>query len=423
MAMHKVLIIDDEKNIRESLSSILVDEGFQVLKAVDGEEGLAAFEREKPEVVLLDIWMPGMDGLEVLKILRERDKDAIVIVMSGHGTISTAVEAVKLGAYDFLEKPLSIDKVLEVIMRSLAGEQEHKSPAEDVKILMSKGRNIRTQKTIRKSIVVYGTGLFSGVKTGMILLPMPEDSGIIFEHIPDGERIPGYIDYVYSVGFSSSVKGKTCVVKTIEHLLATLHMYGITNLLVKVSEEIPIFDGSAIEICKKIEEAGVVEQREGVEPLAIREKIVLPNLSSSQYLSIEPSDVFEIDYTLEQEKPIGIQNFHFAGGTAEFVKEIAPARTFGFIRDFERLAKIGQGGRIDNVMTNVIILSDEGVVNTKLRFEDEFVRHKILDVIGDMYLLNRPIIGKITAKQTGHLENIALVKELKKLFYPQGTRE
>ncbi|MDR2018740.1 MAG: UDP-3-O-acyl-N-acetylglucosamine deacetylase [Syntrophobacterales bacterium] len=419
MAMPKVLIIDDEKNVRESLSSILSDEGFQVLKAVDGTEGLSVFEKEKPEVIFLDIWMPGMDGLEALKLIREKDKDAKVIVMSGHGTISTAVEAVKLGAYDFLEKPLSIDKVLEVILRSLAGEYKPESPSNDVGLKISKGQNIRAQKTIGKSIVVYGTGLFSGVKTGMILLPMPENSGIVFEHIPDGERIHGYIDYVYSVGFSSSVKGKTCIIKTIEHLLATLHMYGITNLLVKVSEEIPIFDGSAIEICKKIEEAGVLEQREGLDPVAIREKIVLPNLSNSQYLSIEPSDVFEIDYTLEQGKPIGTQRYHFTGDTADFVRDIAPARTFGFIKDFGRLAKIGQGGRIDNVMANVIILSDDGVVNTKLRFEDEFVRHKILDVIGDTYLLNRPIIGKISAKQTGHLENIALMRELKKLFYQE----
>ena len=414
--METVLIIDDEKDILESLSSILRDEGFRVLTAIDGHEGLAIFEKEKPQVVLLDVWMPEMDGLEVLKEIREKDRDAKTIVMSGHGTISTAVEAVKMGAYDFLEKPLSIDKVLEVILRGLDGKGRDKGPVEDVRIEISKGQDIRTQKTIGKSIVVYGVGLFSGVRTGMILLPMPEGSGIVFEHIPDGERIPAYIDYVYSVGHCSSVKGKTCIVRTIEHLLATFHMYGITNLLVKVSEEIPIFDGSAIEICGKIEEAGVVEQREGIAPLMIREKVVLPNLNGSQYLSIEPSEVFEVDYLLEHAKPIGIQRYHFRGGREEFTKEIAPARTFGFIKDFERLAKMGQGGRLDNVMNNVIILGDEGVVNTKLRFEDEFVRHKILDVIGDTYLLNRPIVGKIMAKGTGHLENIALVKELKKLF-------
>ncbi|MBA4417911.1 MAG: UDP-3-O-[3-hydroxymyristoyl] N-acetylglucosamine deacetylase [Syntrophus sp. (in: bacteria)] len=417
--MPKVLIIDDEKDILESLSSILKDEGFHVMTAADGREGLSIYGKEKPQIVLLDVWMPEVDGLQVLKQILDMDKDAVVIVISGHGTISTAVEAVKLGAYDFLEKPLSIDKVLEVISRSLAGEGRMTGTVKDVRIEISKGLNIRTQKTIGKSIVVYGVGLHSGVKTGMILLPMPEDSGIVFEHIPDGERIPAYIDYVYSVGYASSVKGKNCIVRTIEHLLATCHMYGITNLLVKVSEEIPIFDGSAIEICKKIEEAGVVEQKEGVEPLKIQEKVSLSSLNDTQYLSIEPSDVFEVDYVLEHAKPIGTQRYHFAGDINDFVREIAPARTFGFIKDFERLAKMGlaSGGRIDNVMMNVIILNDEGVVNTKLRFEDEFVRHKILDVIGDIYLLNRPVIGKIMAKHTGHIENIALVKELKRRFY------
>ena len=118
--MHKILIIDDEKNILDSLSGILEDEGFTVSKAMDGKEGLDVFDREAPDVVLLDVWMPEMDGIQVLKEIKTRNKDARVVVISGHGTISTAVEAVKMGAYDFLEKPLSIEKVLEVVYRSLA---------------------------------------------------------------------------------------------------------------------------------------------------------------------------------------------------------------------------------------------------------------------------------------------------------------
>lgn len=409
--MHTVLIIDDEKAILDSLSSILEDEGFQVFKAIDGNEGLSLFDKERPEVVLLDVWMPGMDGLQALKRIKKKDKDAMVIVISGHGTISTAVEAVKRGAYDFLEKPLSIDKVLEVISRGLGLDIGRADKTENVKVGITKGPDTHKQKTIGKSIVVYGLGLHSGVKTGMILLPMPENTGIIFEHMPEGERIPAYIDYVFSVGYASSLKGKNCLVRTIEHLLATCHMYGITNLLIKVSEEVPILDGSSIEICKKIDEAGIVEQQEGIEPLRVHDSIVLPGLSDGKYLSIEPWDAFEIDYTLEHPKPIGIQKYRFIGGRENFLNEIAPARTFGFLKDFEKLEKmgLGSGGR----MSNVIILNDEGVINTKLRFEDEFVRHKVLDLIGDIYLLNRPIIGKITAKQTGHIENIALVKALK----------
>jgi UDP-3-O-acyl N-acetylglucosamine deacetylase len=243
---------------------------------------------------------------------------------------------------------------------------------------------------------------------------MPENTGIVFETIPDGERIPAYIDYVFSVGYASSVKGKNSVVRTIEHLLSACHMYGITNLLVKVSEEIPIFDGSAIEICRKMDEAGIVEQADGIEPLVITEKLELPNLQNGKYLAAEPSDRFEIDYLLEQKKPIGTQHYRFAAGRDDYVANIAPARTFGFLKDFEQLAKmgLGTGGRINNF----IILGEDEVINTKLRFKDEFVRHKVLDLIGDVYLLNRPITGRITARQTGHVENIALVKELKRRF-------
>lgn len=417
--MTKVLIIDDERAILESLSSILVDEGFAVCTAKDGKEGLAIFKKEKPRIVLLDIWMPEMDGLEVLKLVRETDPEAVVIVISGHGTISTAVEAVKMGATDFLEKPLSIDKVLEVISRGLAGKSNGKEKAgDDVRIEIARGFEACRQKTIGKSIVAYGMGLFSGVKTGMILLPMPPGTGIIFEQVPEGERIPAFVDYVYSSGNASSIKGKSCTITTVEHLLATCHMYGITNLLVKISDEVPIFDGSAQEICSKIEEAGIIEQNQGIEPLVIKEKIVLPNLPDGKYLSIEPAGELEIDYRLEQPRPIGVQQYVFRGGKSAFLREIAPARTFGSIKDFERLEKMGlaAGSRVSSVMSNVILLNNDEVINTELRFADEFVRHKILDLIGDLYLITRPVIGRVVARQTGHLENIALVKELKQAF-------
>lgn len=411
--MHKVLIIDDEKNILDSLSGILEDEGFAVSQATDGKQGLAIFDSEAPDVVLLDVWMPEMDGIQVLKEIKARKNDARVVVISGHGTISTAVEAVKMGAYDFLEKPLSIDKILEVVYRSM-GEASPEAPdVKDFKFDASPGLEVR-QKTIGKSTVVYGVGLHSGVKTGMILLPMPENTGIIFETIPDGERIPAYIDYVFSVGYASSLKGKNNIVRTVEHLLSACHMYGITNLLVKVSEEVPILDGSAIEICNKIDEAGVVTQADGIEPLVIPEKVELGDLRNGKYIVAEPADSLEINYHLEQARPIGAQDYCFCGDTRDYVANVAPARTFGFLKDFEQLTKLGlgTGGRINNF----IIIGEDEVINTKLRFADEFVRHKVLDLIGDIYLLNRPVIGKITARQTGHVENIALVKELKNRF-------
>lgn len=413
--MHKVLIIDDEKSICNSLSSVLQDEGFKVFSALDGKEGLVLFDREKPRIVFIDVWMPEIDGLEVLQKIREQAApETVLIVISGHGTISTAVEAVKMGAHDFLEKPLSIEKVLEVINRGLDKKGADKDRPGDFRIEITKGLEFK-QKTIAKSVVVYGMGLHSGVKTGMILLPMPADTGIIFEHVPDGERIPAFIDYVYSSGYSSSIKGRNCSVRTVEHLLAACHMCGITNLLIKVSEEVPIFDGSAQEICARIEEAGLEEQTEGVEPVRVSTKLEVANLPQSKYLSIEPSDHLEIEYYLDYQKPIGKQEYRFNAKTDDFVRDIAPARTFGFIKDFQALTKMGlaSGGRVNNV----ILLNDDQIINTELRFPDEFVRHKVLDLIGDLYLLSRPVIGRLVARQTGHMENIALVKELKNLFY------
>jgi UDP-3-O-[3-hydroxymyristoyl] N-acetylglucosamine deacetylase len=418
--MTKVLIIDDEKSIRESLSSVLKDEGFSVETAADGKEGLEKFEKEQAKVILLDVWMPEMDGLEVLRLIRERDPHAVVIVISGHGTIQTAVEAVKLGAMDFLEKPLSIDKVLEVISRALAGSDSEKGQTQDIRIAMTRGLETGNQRTIGKSVVAYGVGNHSGVYTGMILLPMPPDTGIIFEHMPDGERIPAFIDYVYSSGFASSLKGKGCTIQTVEHLLATCHLYGITNLLIKVSEEVPIFDGSALDICAKIDEAGVVEQQQGIEPLVIKERVELQGLPSGKHLSIEPAPELEIDYTLEYPPPIGFQQYVFRGGKEAFIADIAPARTFGTMNDFKKLAKAGfaGGGRIGNAMLSVIIVDDEKVINTELRFQDEFARHKVLDVMGDLYLIGRPVIGRVVAGKTGHMENIALVKELRRRLTP-----
>ncbi|HON23170.1 MAG TPA: response regulator, partial [Syntrophales bacterium] len=103
-----ILIVDDEETICQSLSGILRDEGYETVTAGSGEEALKIIEEEMPNLVLLDIWLPGMDGIEVLKIIRSEYPQIRVIMMSGHGTIETAVKATKLGAYDFIEKPLSL---------------------------------------------------------------------------------------------------------------------------------------------------------------------------------------------------------------------------------------------------------------------------------------------------------------------------
>ena len=195
--------------------------------------------------------------------------------------------------------------------------------------------------------------------------------------------------------------------------MAVLHAYRITNLMVKMIEEIPIMDGSALEFCRIIEEAGIEEQEERANEIVIDRRMEVVHQQKS--LVIEPSETFSIHYFLNYPPPIGQQSLHFVLENEEAFKEqIAPARTFGFLRDIEMLERmgLGSGGRLHNF----ILVDDEKIVNTELRFFDEFVRHKILDLIGDFYLLNRPVRGKVTAHLTGHTENISMMKKIQEEF-------
>jgi len=222
--------------------------------------------------------------------------------------------------------------------------------------------------------------------------------------------------YVEGTDHATSLRKGRITAKTIEHFMAVLHAYGINNLLVKMNEEIPIMDGSALDFCKIIEEAGIEEQDEVSGELVIDRQYTVGEIDpDKKYISIEPSDYFGVRYLLNSPPPIGRQEYTFImRDEGAFKEEIAPARTFGFIKDIKSLAKMGlvEGGRLHNV-----ILLDEGrVMNTTLRFPDEFVRHKILDIIGDFYLFNQPIKGWITANMTGHSDNIALLREIQKDF-------
>jgi len=269
------------------------------------------------------------------------------------------------------------------------------------------------QRTLKRSIVMGGTGLHSGDKTGLILTPMPPDSGILFGNISSDETIPADVDFVVSSNLATCLKSGQTTAYTVEHLLATLHAYQISNLLVKINNEIPIMDGSALDFCQIIEDAGIEEQDEPLEEFIIDEKQVLGKIKKkSKFITIEPAEELSIHYILDYPKPVGRQEYTFTLDSVEaFKKEIAPARTFGFLKDIEALEEQGlaSGGRL----SNFILIDDEKIINTDLRFPDEFVRHKILDMLGDLYLLGHPIRGKITANMTGHSENAELLRMLR----------
>ena len=425
LAQKTILVVDDEDGVRESVREVLTDEGYRVVDTSDGTLVLDLIEEERPGLVLLDIWMPQIDGIGLLKRIKSRKPKTKVVMVSGHGNIHTAVTATKFGAFDFIEKPISLDGLLLTVQRALGelpttpwreekggGSKRTKGEGANAgRHGTTTGQSIK-QRTLKKSVVASGQGLHSGIKTGLILHPLPPDSGILFTGISAELRVPAHLDYVGSTGYATSLRAKGFAVGTVEHFLAVLHSYGITNLLVKVQGEIPISDGSATEFCNLIEEAGIQEEEEDWTEIGV-DRLYRVGDEKGESISIEPADGFSIRYTLNYPKPVGIQEHYYTFRGPEFFKsEIAPARTFGFLRDIEKLQNAGlvNGGKLNNC----ILIDDEKIINTDLRFADELARHKVLDIIGDFYLLGRPIRGAITARMTGHTDNVALLRELRK---------
>ena len=718
MPKERILIVDDEKNIVSSLTGILSDEGYEVSMTDDGVEALEIIQKDPPDLVLLDIWLPGMDGIEVLKTLKTYNPGVKVLIMSGHGTIDTAVKATKLGAQDFIEKPFSLDRITESVENALHAEnkvpfketkpsqtskelpvcfesmvevkkgikafsksmepvlllgetgtgkesvaqtihaqsrkgdrpfiklnclfrqkqaiqsqlfkrkdnktqstsgekvvylsnieslskglqeklaealqnnnlpdtsfeflpirlfasssknldelaakgQFHQSLLDafkDTSLLIPPLRNqtasisliakeyleearrhtliteideevitalcgyswpgnikelhgvleklIQTcvnqqtisvhdlpleiwkpqnqidittlneagslqeaeliwekhfilhhlkrnnwdidetckilktskkqfqkklkyhsiempeseaphsqkrypQRTLKRSVVLCGSSLHSGIKTGLILQPMPPGSGIIFGDIASGKTIPAQLENVQSTDYSTCLKKGVNSVGTIEHIMATLHMYRVTNLLIKIGDEAPVMDGSAKDFCELLEDGEFEDQDDFYEEIVIDKSYSFGDKEKGEpYISIEPSEKFSVSYHMEYPEPIGVQDFTYEfDGHESFKKEIAPARTFGFMEEVAQLTKMGyaSGGKLDNF----ILLGDKKVINTKLRFEDEFARHKILDILGDFYLLGKPIRGKIKAHKSGHTQNVGLLKKVR----------
>jgi UDP-3-O-acyl N-acetylglucosamine deacetylase len=421
-----ILVVDDEAGIRHSVRGVLADEGFRVLEAEDGRDALQLIDRERPRLVILDIWMPEMDGIELLRHIRDAHPAMPVIVISGHGNIETAVTATKLGAFDFIEKPFSLDGLLHVVDRALESQPAVAAagvggPAPSAGEAGIAGRVAPrhlpwVQRTIRRGVVVNGQGLHSGIRTGLILQPLPPGSGIVFGSISAPVTIPARVEYVDSTGYATTLYHEGIVARTVEHLLAALHGYRITDLLVKMQGEVPILDGSAAEFCSLIESAGTVDHGSAVDEIVIDRRYEIGDRDGGgEYMCIEPADVFGVRYELAYPAPVGRQELTYQfTDTESFKREIAPARTFGFLHEIEYLEKQGlaSGGRLNNC----ILIGENGVLNTPLRFEDELVRHKILDIFGDFYLLGRPIRGFLTARMTGHSDNVAMLRLLRERF-------
>jgi UDP-3-O-[3-hydroxymyristoyl] N-acetylglucosamine deacetylase len=268
------------------------------------------------------------------------------------------------------------------------------------------------QCTIARPAATEGIGLHTGVRVHVRLLPAPSGTGIVFNRIDlDGFTIKATARNVARVSYATSLMRKGVLISTTEHLLSALAACSIDNAIIEIDNlEIPIMDGSALPFLKLIREAGARQQRAAKAWAQIVKPVEI--VDGQKRIAIYPSEEFKITYRISFNHPlIGEQERAFTMNQAGYERGIAPARTFGFIDEVEMLRQSGlvRGGSLDNA----IVLTKTGVMNPEgLRFPDEFCRHKILDLVGDLVMFGRPLIGHIIADRAGHAMHIALVSRL-----------
>jgi UDP-3-O-[3-hydroxymyristoyl] N-acetylglucosamine deacetylase len=271
------------------------------------------------------------------------------------------------------------------------------------------------QRTLKNSIRASGVGLHSGKKVLMTLRPALADTGIIFRRtdLVNAEDIPARADNVGETAFGTVlVKGESRV-STVEHLLSAFAGLGIDNAIVELSAaEVPIMDGSAGPFVFLMQSAGIEEQRAPKRFVRVKQHVRVED--GDKFAEVRPFDGFKVNFEIEFNHPVFKRRAQKASmdfSTTSFLKEVSRARTFGFMRDLEtmRSRNLALGGNLDNA----IVLDDFRVLNEDgLRYEDEFVKHKILDAIGDLYLLGHSLIGEFNGHKSGHGLNNKLLRTL-----------
>lgn len=271
------------------------------------------------------------------------------------------------------------------------------------------------QRTLKNVIRATGVGLHTGKKVYLTLRPAPANNGIIFRRI-DLEpvvEIPACPDNVGDTRLSTTLIRDGVRISTVEHLLSALAGFGIDNAYVDLSaDEVPIMDGSAGPFVFLIQSAGVVEQNKSKQFLRIKEQVIVEE--EDKWARFDPFDGFKVGFTIEFNHPVFDErscNAEIDFSITSFVKEVSRARTFGFMRDVELLRQnnLALGGSLDNA----VVVDDYRVLNEDgLRYEDECVKHKILDAIGDLYLLGYSLIGSFTGYKSGHELNNKLLQRL-----------
>jgi UDP-3-O-[3-hydroxymyristoyl] N-acetylglucosamine deacetylase len=267
------------------------------------------------------------------------------------------------------------------------------------------------QRTLRRPVSCTGIGLHSGNKVTLSLKPAPADYGVRFQRADlGGLEIPATVTHLGGIQYQTGLTREALSVETVEHLLAALTAMAIDNVVVELnSPEVPIMDGSAAPFVYLVNEAGVKRLQAPRRFLKVLRPISLTQ--GDKRIALYPSDHFKVTYSISFDHPLLRHQSRTMRITEDsFVEEIAPARTFGFLKEVEMLRQRGLalGGSLDNA----IVLGETGVLNNALRFEDEFVRHKILDVIGDLSLVGHPVVGHLVAHRGGHALHTAFAAKI-----------
>ena len=278
------------------------------------------------------------------------------------------------------------------------------------------GHQPHRECTLQEPVSFSGVGLHSGAPVTMRLIPAPPGSGIVFRRTDlDNFEIPANGRNVAKVSYATSLMRQGVLISTTEHLLSALIGCGVDNVIVEIDNlEVPILDGSSLAYVQAFDRVGIKEQRRRREYLRILKPVEVTENSKDgiKFIGVYPGKGYQIDYSIDFPAPIGSSRFLGDLQTGAYADLIAPARTFGFREDEPMLRNMGLIRGADD--TCAIIIGNKQVQNGPLRFPDEFVRHKVLDLIGDLALAGRRIQGRVVAERAGHAMHTALVSKLLK---------
>ncbi len=276
------------------------------------------------------------------------------------------------------------------------------------------------QRTIHRVVSCDGIGIHSGAEVRLTLRPAPANTGVIFRRTdlpgsPAVEAVPAHID---DVSYATTIARNGVKVRTVEHLLAAFAGMGVDNVRVDLTgPEVPVMDGSALPFVRLLRKAGLRRQLAPKVYLKVREPLAID--LDGRTVQVLPADHLRVTYTVRFGVPfLGDQTVSLDVNPESFPREIAPARTYAFLRDVDHLRAMGlaKGGSLDNA----ILLGEDGILNGPLRFPDEPVRHKALDLIGDLFLLGQRVLGTVVAEGAGHMVHLRLVTMIDAHLQPRA---